>query len=247
MALNNVKEITIPVSGTDKSVKKIEDANGNIIWGSASAYPYELLEYIDIPSAAYVNLANDGNSNTKVKLDINVNPSGETSQINQNLFGSIYYNGSTYYRYHITTTSNGLLQAWYGTGNNAYKNTDIYSNDNSRHTIEINYVSSNTLYVDNVNKGTYTTPSTTNTGQMYLGARRFNNNGSVSINNYTRDIRIYSAEVIIDTGTSIFYPVIRKSDNAIGLLKVYNNGAATRFCTSETSTPLVAGPIINEY
>ena len=46
MALNDVKELTIPVNGVDKAVKKIEDANGNIIWGSQSTFPYRRLEYI---------------------------------------------------------------------------------------------------------------------------------------------------------------------------------------------------------
>ena len=54
MALNNVKELTIPVNGTDKAVKMIEDSNGNIIWGSASAFPYRRLEYIHFNGAEYV-------------------------------------------------------------------------------------------------------------------------------------------------------------------------------------------------
>ena len=42
MALNDVKEITVPQG----SVKYIEDENSNIIWGSQSTFPYVLLEYI---------------------------------------------------------------------------------------------------------------------------------------------------------------------------------------------------------
>ena len=106
MALNDVKEITIP----EGSVKKIQDSNGNIIWGSESAFPYRILEYIDIPADAYLNLNSQGNSNTGLKLDINFNPTGQYTQQSGNIFGSVYYNGSTYYRYHITSTNNGLLQ-----------------------------------------------------------------------------------------------------------------------------------------
>ena len=51
MALNDVKEITIP----EGSVKKIQDSNGNIIWGSESAFPYRRLEYIDM-AGKYINL-----------------------------------------------------------------------------------------------------------------------------------------------------------------------------------------------
>ena len=51
MALNDVKEITIP----EGSVKQIQDSNGNIIWGSQLAFPYRRLEYIDM-SGKYINL-----------------------------------------------------------------------------------------------------------------------------------------------------------------------------------------------
>lgn len=43
MNMKDVKAITIPQG----SVKKIEDSNGNIIWGSQSAFPYRRLEYIE--------------------------------------------------------------------------------------------------------------------------------------------------------------------------------------------------------
>ena len=50
MNLKDVKEITIP----DGTVKKIEDSNGNIIWGSQDAYPYRRLEYIHTSGAEYI-------------------------------------------------------------------------------------------------------------------------------------------------------------------------------------------------
>ena len=49
--MKDVKEITIPQG----SVKKIEDSNGNVIWGSESAFPYRRLEYIKFSGAEYVN------------------------------------------------------------------------------------------------------------------------------------------------------------------------------------------------
>lgn len=42
MNLKDVKEITIPQG----AVKKIEDSNGKIIWGSQDAFPYRRLEYL---------------------------------------------------------------------------------------------------------------------------------------------------------------------------------------------------------
>ena len=74
MALNDVKEITIP----EGSVKKIQDSNNNIIWGSESAFPYRILEYIDIPADAYLNLNSQGNSNIGLKLDINFVDNGNS-------------------------------------------------------------------------------------------------------------------------------------------------------------------------
>lgn len=252
MALNDVKEITIP----EGSVKQIQDSNNNIIWGSESAFPYRILEYIDIPADAYLNLNSQGNSNIGLKLDINFNPTGQSTQQIGNVFGSIYYNGSTYYRYHITATNNGLMQVWFGTGNYSYKDSGIYSNDNNRHLIELNINSpkDKKLYVDNVDKGTYTTESTTKTGLLYLGARKFNNNGNITINNYNRTIRVYYCELADDTYSaanpndiSKLYPVQRKSDGKVGLLKIWKDGKVVRFCVSETSTDCIAGPTVQEY
>lgn len=251
MDLKDVKAISIP----EGSVSKITDSNGNIIWGSEDVFPYRRLEYIDIPPDAYINTNEQGNSNIGLKLDININIDEITTVKEGNLFGSIYYNGSTYYRYHITSNSSGTVQAWFGTGNNAYKNTGLISTDSDRHYIEINSHSpkDKKLYVDNVDLGTYTTPSTNNTGVMYVGARRFNNNGTVSANIYTRKMRVYFMET---TGNDIatnpndaskYYPVQRKSDGKVGLMKIWSNGQATRFCPSETSTECLAGPTVDEY
>ena len=251
-SMKDVKAITIP----EGSVKKIEDSNGNIIWGSQVAFPYRILEYIDIPPDAYLNLNSAGDSNLGLKLDINFNPLNvSTQQTSSNLFGSIYYNGSTYYRYHISTANTGLIQVWFGSGNGAYKDSALYSTDTNRHFIELNMRSpkDKKLYIDNVDKGTYTTPSTTQTGLVYLGARIFNNNGTVTINNYPRTIRVYYCELAgpnYDTNPndlSKLYPVQRKSDGAVGLLKIWNNGSAVRFCPSETSTGCTAGATVQEY
>ena len=52
--MKNVKAISIPVNGTSYNVKKIEDSNGNIIWGSLTAFPYRRLEYIHLNGAERV-------------------------------------------------------------------------------------------------------------------------------------------------------------------------------------------------
>ena len=54
--MKDIKAISIPVNGTDKVVNKIEDANGNIIWGSQSAFPYRRLEYLHFSGTEYLQL-----------------------------------------------------------------------------------------------------------------------------------------------------------------------------------------------
>ena len=56
----DVTSLTIP----EGTVKKIEDSNGNMIWGSASAYPYRRLEYIEnadrtVKGSACIRLTNN--------------------------------------------------------------------------------------------------------------------------------------------------------------------------------------------
>ena len=49
--LDNIKEIF----HNNKEVKKIEDSNGDIIWGSWDAFPYRRLEYLDFNGDQYIN------------------------------------------------------------------------------------------------------------------------------------------------------------------------------------------------
>ena len=63
MNMKDVKALSIP-QGT---VKKIEDANGNIIWGSQSAFPYRRLEYIHFNGAEYINTNKTVPGNTNYK------------------------------------------------------------------------------------------------------------------------------------------------------------------------------------
>lgn len=49
--MKTVKAIT----HDNKSLKNIKDSNGNIIWGSQSAYPYRRLEYLNFNGDQYIN------------------------------------------------------------------------------------------------------------------------------------------------------------------------------------------------
>ena len=70
MALNDIKEITVPVNGIDKVVRKIEDSNGNIIWGSQSAFPYRRLQYIESDGNAALDTQANCARNSFMRLTI---------------------------------------------------------------------------------------------------------------------------------------------------------------------------------
>ena len=49
--MKDIKAISIP----EGQVKKIENSNGDIIWGSQAAFPYRLLEYVHLNGAEYID------------------------------------------------------------------------------------------------------------------------------------------------------------------------------------------------
>ena len=207
---------------------------------------YELLEYIDLPSGCRISLNENGNANTAYYIDANWNLNNDTISNAECPFGSIYISGSNYYRYHLATNSNINMQAC--SGNSTY--TTLFSATTSaRHVIELNYHTYNDkkAYCDDVEKGTFSPTSGTNTGYLRIGGRLVNNGGTLSYNTYSGTIRLYEMKSKTSAnGLSIFYPVKRKSDNKIGLFKVYNKGEAVRFCVTETEVEPVAGPLSSQ-
>lgn len=121
MALNDVKEITIP----EGSVKKIEDSNGNIIWGSQSAFPYRRLEYIDM-GGKYINLTvrpEIGMYFMDAKLDTS-NPLINTSSGYGIYFGSAGYQKRLFFLAHSDKVQQRLK-------NNSDTEVAAFSNLNS--------------------------------------------------------------------------------------------------------------------
>ncbi len=231
MSINfaNVKAITIP----EGSVKAI--SSGGVILWQLSEDPYEILSFIDIPYGCYINLKENGSSAIGTKIDANFNVEGTaTASGTHQAFGAIYNDGSTYYRYHTQVSNAGAYVFYYGSGNN-YLSSDV-SLSNSRHVYEINYhtYGDNALYVDGVSKGTYPTPSAQSCGNLYIGGRRFDNNGTVTINDFYYTIRLFALEMKKSASSTIyFYPAKRKSDGKVGLYKV--DGDTTEFLTSDTA------------
>lgn len=242
--MKDVKAITIP----EGSVKKIEDSNGNMIWGSYDAYPYRLLEYIDIPADAYINLNDTPGSGLGYYLDVNLNLNDDTFTATGYPFGSIYINGSSYNRYHLGVSTTDL-KAW--SAGSTSTNLCAIGDVDERHVIELNFhtYGDKKAYLDDVNKGNFTPNSNTSFNSCYLGARhQLTAPSTEGVSNYAHDMRVYFLQSRISaSGLSKFYPAQRRSDGKVGLLKIYNDGASVRFCTSETSTELIAGTVVNEY
>ena len=207
---------------------------------------YELLEYVDIPAGCYLNFNDTGGSTLGYYLDCNWNVDEDEISGDSYPFGSIYTTtGSTYYRYHLIISSTNMRAA---SGNAQFAALFDTSASNQRYIVELNYRFNSKAYCDNVDKGTFAPTSGTNTGVVYIGARRFNNNGTITINDYPHTIRFYLAKSKSSSTNpdSIFYPVKRKSDNKVGILKVWKKGVAVRFCVTETDVEPIAGPKISD-
>lgn len=243
MALNDVKEITIP----EGSVKKIEDSNGNIIWGSQSAFPYRRLEYIHFSGAEAINCWYQFLSgNTYKRVDMRCK-----YLVNNNWGSSGYY----------TTSNNKMLLGVNGSGKTqfavgskyVYNTSDLIDIDNTKF---YNWVlwSNNgncnlSIYngpgeVDLVGKtNTYSYTFNANAGRFYVGA--YNNNGTLNAYS-TMDLqylilRANSYSNIVFKGI----PCQRKSDGVCGLYDTISG--VFRAMEGTTITSSAAGPVVDEY
>lgn len=247
MALNDVKEITVPVSGTDKAVKMIQDSNGNIIWGSQSAFPYRKLEYIHFNGAEWINFGLKLPYNVAYKrldmrcrynsLDAWASSGYYSSRANKFLLG---LNGSGYTQYAVGSAyvynSNDLIQI----DTNNFYDWVLWSNSGNSD-LSIYYGPGEVNLKGKTNNHTYT--FTSDTGNMCLGA--FNNDGSVT--SYCKldvkyiKIRLNSFNNITLNGV----PCQRKSDGKCGIYDLTNNVFYAMQGTNTTSA--AAGPVVDEY
>lgn len=249
MALNDIKEITVPVNGTDKAVKKIEDSNGNIIWGSQTAFPYRRLEYIHFNGAEYINTNKTVPGNTQYKridmyckyLDLSDwTGNGYYSNSNNKLMlgttssaktqfavGNVYiYNSADLIS---LSTSNWYL--WVLWSNNGNCDLSIYNNPDE------------TGLVGKTNNRTYSFTSAS--GNLYIGAYLDGRNNTLA-GYCNMDLKTF----IIRTGSygnAIFngIPCQRKSDGVCGMYDIVTSTFYPMQGTAITNT--AAGPIVDEY
>ena len=102
MATNfsQVKALTI----TEGSVKKIADSNGNIIWGSQTAFPYRRLQYIQSTGTQAFDTNVKCGRNSYMKLTVEDTSNGASSQqqgrgavSNAQRFAAGYSNGNYFF------------------------------------------------------------------------------------------------------------------------------------------------------
>lgn len=241
MNMKDVKAITIPQG----SVKKIEDSNGNIIWGSASAFPYRRLEYIKFSGAEYVNtwLTIPGNTSYK-RFDLKVNLQNITNwgvngtDSNGNIRFNIGVNGNGYTRIGV-----GNQVTWAdGDGVLLALNTDYtLSLEVNGNAVGRVYDAQGTLIGSGATLSSISFSGNPNV--LYIGASNYDNTVSSYLEEkvYNVVIRLGSASNL----TSNFIPCQRKSDNVCGFYDTVRN--AFYLMQGTTITDGAAGPILDEY
>ena len=252
--MKNVKAVTIP----EGTVKKIEDSNGNIIWGSYAAFPYRRLEYLYFNGIDnYVNL---GGKISYSRIDTAI---AELISVDNEdaVAGGYSYNG-TWPRYYLPRFVNNGSNARFAISSTWTSNNITYPlNTKLRFSIKVgaNATSACTCTIKNEDTNTVIlnediTPtaasggSTSNNPTVYLGAlsSKLNASDTEHAVNFT-ECKIYFWSRTSYDGTTVkydAYPVQRKSDGAFGFYFPSNNLFAI---LEGTQTSATAGPVVDEY
>ena len=257
--MKNVKAISIPVNGTTKAVKKIEDSNGNIIWGSLDAFPYRKLEYIHFSGAEGINLnfrpASTGNQGVQA---VNARITGPTGSGTYGvILGCTGDSGASGGAFRL------LVQSYEGTvGQRVGRNSSTYGystsmNPNEFYNFRLRTTSNSSTYIDIYNSSgqlisgtSHTTTASYTVNNMPMeNLMRYNSSGSIISNGYsTGDIKNFKQwDGAQSTGTLIkdMYPAQRKSDGVCGLYDILNSTFYPMQGTNITTA--AAGPVADEY
>lgn len=250
VTMKDVKAISIPVNGTDKVVNKIEDANGNIIWGSQAAFPYRRLEYIHFSGAEWLDTGN------KPSVSYHYLQFKPTAASNKCIIGCGGDNNSSgIFRWLLFTNSTGdgfVCRC----GRNSSSNVNL-GNFNTNNIYESRM---RTISTSNVWFGVYDLATGSAVGtQTYSSGISFNpaNMPNIQIMRYdystgqgnynTADVYAYYVRSGDGSTAKINdrYPCQRKSDGVCGLYDILTNTFYPMQGT--TITDAAAGPIVDEY
>lgn len=233
MALNDVKEITIP----EGSVKKIENASGKIIWGSQSAFPYRRLEYIEGDGVNYVETNTTPNRNavydfimafTSASLGNALNGSETSSagsnnarfKFGKNASGNLYIGFATSLSTTIPPTANEFYQFHAGPNSQYIKNSAGTILGSASATLPSSGLNSSRITLFGLRVGT-----------------------SVSYVSQCIGMRIKQYAMLYNNVQYYFIPVQRKSDGKCGFYNTVNH----TFYVEQGSGALIPGPVIDEY
>ena len=257
MAINEYTELTIP----EGTVQKIEDANGNIIWGSQTTFPYRKLEYIRLNGAEYLWSQITTKTGYYRRLDFDF----ERNDIRQCTIACYDTQSSSNNnrRYYVADFQPGTSGIRFCIGN-SWSATVAMSNVPINTKLSIigrNYLSGSTNKLDyslkNLISNTFIIPESTLTGttetltaiQPYLGGCRTRKSDGTSVLENPLYGKIYYYEERSNTSQGTLthqrYPAQRKSDGKCGLYDVITGQFEVMYGTDIYET--AAGPTIDEY
>ena len=242
MNMKDVKAITIP----EGTVKKIEDSNGNIIWGSQSAFPYRRLEYIHFNGSEYILIEKPAANYYFLSFSLD-------SIVNDKFIfganGDSTSNGAM--RITNRTASTGYIQTRYG--RNSSSNTNIAQvSTNTIYQMRLRILANNTLYSaianssgtvigsNNFSAVSFTKANMNNFAIMGYSAGTVSNMTAGKVYWYLKRETDGASAVLIRA-----YPCQRKSDGVCGLYDTINSVFYPMAGT--TITDAAAGPILDEY
>lgn len=252
MDMKNVKSISIP----EGAVKKIEDSNGNILWGSQDAFPYRRLEYIKFSGNEYVeenfNLAA---KNRKMILEYTC----DEFIANATLLGQWdNTQASNKRRLYVARCNNTSGQAIWYIGekygvytnmslNTKYKATVTYTNaSNNTLTYELKNTAGTTLASGTLTETTTSLSTIDSNGA--LGTTKLKDaQGVISYGGYWIG-KLYKFEKYVASTNTLQnnqIPCQRKSDGVCGLYDTEGQIFFPMAGTNITST--AAGPTVDEY
>lgn len=236
--MKDIKAITIP----EGTVKKIEDANGNIIWGSQSAFPYRRLEYIEGDGNNYIITSSvvttGGNVGYWFQMAFHqASPSNALSGCEKS---NAY---TTNDRFKFGTGGGGKLYCGYANGFSATQAPvqdrfyEFYAKQGTQY---IKDLTTNT----NVVTGSYSLTGT-NIGSGHVTlfglAQGSDTNITQIANNAGTRIKLY--KIIYNNVLHVFVPAQRKSDGKCVFIDTYNG----RIFEEQGSGALIPGPVADEY
>ena len=261
MALNDVKEITIP----EGSVKKIEDSNGDIIWGSQSEYPFRRLEYLNFDGTVFTRSGEYNANNRAYRIDY-VQTGWASSGLCYpfGIWTSTAPKNILLTRNERSNTNTGFEVC--RVADTAFGQHTPTSYINSRMVAEMRWGTNTTVYYRlrrqssssyiNNSSGTASGRTGTNTGKFFIGAINDGGGNQPSNANGLLVGRIYEVAIAGSNSFSnyayYYVPCQRKSDGAIGFKQPHRDDSFYPLIIKSTGEEVknnsaYMGPVVDEY